>query len=541
MSDRTSRLALANLWVAILAFGVAAAMAFMQALSRAALELPWRSARMYYLSVTAHGTLMALVFTTFFIMAFGYVVAERSLGRPVPHQGLGWAGYWIALAGTLAAVAAILSGKATVLYTFYPPLKAHPAFYIGAALLVVGSWLWGVVVLRSYAVWKREHPGQPAPLALHGMVATVIVWYLATVGVAAEVVLLLIPWSLGITKTVDPELARMLFWYFGHPLVYFWLLPAYVVWYALLPKAAGGRLFSDPLARLVFVLFILLSTPVGFHHQFMDPGVPASWKLLHTVLTFGILFPSFVTAFTVTASLEVAGRLRGATGLLDWIKKLPWGDPLVASVMLSMLLFAVGGFGGAVNAAFGMNAVVHNTAWIQGHFHLTVGSAVALTFMGTAYWLLPRLAGRELELALLAKVQPYLWFIGMVLFAISNHATGLMGMPRRIYDASYGGSPVAHAWRGLTGVSAVGGLFLFASAGFFVLVMLGTGLAGKRRAPEPIEWAEPLEPLRSRAGLLDRIGLWTAVAVLLVLVAYAYPLWSHLRMHTYGSPGYSPF
>jgi cytochrome c oxidase subunit 1 len=541
MSDRTGRLALAHLWVAILAFGVASAMALMQALSRAALDLPWRSARMYYLSVTAHGTLMALVFTTFFIMGFGYVVAEQVLGRPVPHRRLAWTGFWVALVGTLATVGAILSGKATVLYTFYPPLKAHPAFYIGATLLVVGSWIWGFVVIRSYVLWKREHVGQPAPLALHGMLATVIVWFIATVGVAAEMLFLLIPWSLGLTKTIDPELARMLFWYFGHPLVYFWLLPAYVVWYTVLPRVAGGRLFSDPLARLVFVLFIVLSTPVGFHHQFMDPGIPASWKLFHALLTFGILFPSFLTAFTVTASLEVAGRLRGATGLLNWLNRLPWGDPLVASVLLSMLLFALGGVGGAINAAYGMNAVVHNTAWIQGHFHLTVGSAVALTFMGTAYWLLPRLTGRELELGLLAKVQPYLWFIGMVLFSISNHITGLMGMPRRIYDASYGGSAVAHAWRGLTDLSAVGGLFLFTSAGFFMLVMLGTGLAGKRRPPDPIQWAEPLEPVSPRAGLLDRYGLWTVVAVVLVLIAYAVPLWQHLRMQTYGSPGYSPF
>lgn len=539
--NRINRLALANLWVAILAFGVASAMAFMQALSRAALELPWRSAKIYYLSVTAHGVLMALVFTTFFIMAFGYVVAERALGRPVAHPRLAWTGYWVALAGTLAVVAAIFSGKATVLYTFYPPLKAHPAFYIGAALLVVGSWIWAFLLLRTYWLWRREHQGERTPLALHGMLATVIVWLIATVGVAVEVVVLLIPWSLGITRTVDPELARMLFWYFGHPLVYFWLLPAYVIWYTVLPRVAGGKLFSDPLARLVFVLFIVLSTPVGFHHQFMDPGVPAGWKLLHTFLTLGILFPSFLTAFTVTASLEVTGRLKGATGLLDWLGKLPWGEPLFASVVLSMLLFAVGGLGGAINAGYGMNAVVHNTAWIQGHFHLTVGSAVALTFMGMAYWLLPRLSGRELELGLLARVQPYLWFLGMALFSFSNHITGLMGMPRRIYEASYGGSEIATGWKVLTGVSAAGGLLLFASAGFFMLVMIGTGLAGKKREPEPIEWAEPLEPANPRVTLLDRFGLWTAVAVLLVLIAYAYPLWSHLRMERFGSPGYSPF
>jgi cytochrome c oxidase subunit 1 len=512
----------------------------MQALSRASLDLPYRTARMFYLSVTAHGVLMALVFTTFFIMSFGYVVIQGALRQDVKASALGWAGFWTALLGTGLAVWTILSGNATVLYTFYPPLKAHPAFYIGLTLVIVGSWLWCVVMIVNYLAWKRAHSGESVPLAMHGMLATVIVWLIATMGVAAEALLLLIPWSLGLTATIDPVLARMLFWFFGHPLVYFWLLPAYVAWYTLLPRVAGGRLFSDPLARLVFVLFILLSTPVGFHHQAVDPGVPAAWKLLHTFLTLWILYPSFVTAFTVTASLEVAGRMKGATGLLDWLTRLPWGEPLFAAAALSMILFAVGGFGGAINASFGMNAVVHNTAWIQGHFHLTVGTAAALTFMGLAYHLVPRLAGRELELALLARVQPYLWFLGMLLFSISNHATGLMGMPRRVFEADYGGAAAAQAWQGMTGLSAIGGIVLFTSAAFFLLVMLGTALAGRRRAPEPLEWAEPLHP-PGKAGLLDRFGLWTIVAIVLVAIAYAVPLWTHLRMERFGSPGFTPY
>ncbi len=535
------RLATAHIGVAIGAFGLASFMALMQALSRANLDLPWRSAKMYYLSVTAHGVLMALVFTTFFIMGLGVAISGRALDRPLSHPRIAWAGFWLSLVGTAAAAWAILWGKATVLYTFYPPLEAHPAFYIGLTLVVVGSWLWSVVCIATYRAWHREHPDAPVPLAVHGMLATIIVWLLATVGVAAEMLFQLIPWSLGISDGVDPVLARMLFWYFGHPLVYFWLIPAYVIWYTVLPKVAGGRLFSDPLARMVFVLFIVLSTPVGFHHQFMDPGVSAGWKLLHTITTFGILFPSFVTAFTVVASLEVAGRMRGATGLFDWLGKLPWGDPLVASVLLSMILFSVGGFGGAVNAAFGMNAVVHNTAWIQGHFHLTVGTATALTFMGAAYWLVPKLVNRELELGLLARVQPYLWFVGMLLFSIANHVTGLMGMPRRVYETDYAGSAVAQQWEGLTLVSAIGGLFLFTSAAFFLLVMLGTVLAGQRSNLEPIEFAEPIEGLPVRRGVFDRIGAWVAVAIVLVVIAYAYPLIQHLQMERFPSPGFSPF
>jgi cytochrome c oxidase subunit 1 len=534
------RLAAAHIGVAIAAFGVAAAMAMMQALSRANLDLPFRSASMYYMSVTAHGTLMALVFTTFFIMGFGYIVAEQALRRSVPFRRLAWVSFWVAVAGTLATVAVILTFKATVLYTFYPPLKAHPAFYIGLTLVVAGSWGWSAVMLLALRAWRRDHPGQLVPLAMFGIAATVIVWLLATAGVAAEMILLLIPWSLGMTKTVDPELARMLFWWFGHPLVYFWLLPAYVIWYAVLPRAAGGRLFSDPLGRLVFTLFILLSTPVGFHHQFMDPGIASGWKLLHTFNTLWILYPSFVTAFTVIASLELAGRARGGTGLFGWIRRLPWSDPLVSSVILSMLLFALGGWGGAINASFGMNAVVHNTSWIPGHFHTTVGSAAALTFMGATYWLLPWLLQKRLELAPMARVQPYIWFAGMLLFSIPTHITGAMGMPRRVYDPSYGDHPTALAWRSLTQFSAIGGLLLFVSALFFLLVVLFT-LSGSKIRSESIEFAEPLEEPGPRALTLDRLGLWTAIAVVLVAIAYGPPLWNHLHMVRFGSPGFSPF
>lgn len=534
-------LATANLGVGIGAFGIATFMALMQALSRANLDLPWRSAKLYYLSVTGHGVLMALVFTTFFIMGLGIALTTRALDRPLRLPRLAWTGFWVAAAGTGAALWAIFGGKATVLYTFYPPLQAHAAFYIGLTLLVVGSWLWSAAILVTYFAWRREHRARPVPLAVHGILATIIVWLLATVGIAAEMLLQLIPWSLGLTEAVDPLLARMLFWYFGHPLVYFWILPAYVVWYAVLPKVAGGKLFSDPLARMVFVLFIVLSTPVGFHHQFMDPGISAGWKALHTITTAGVMFPSLVTAFTVVASLEVAGRMKGATGLFDWVGKLPWADPLVSSILLSMLLFAVGGFGGAINAAFGMNAVVHNTAWIQGHFHLTVGTATALTFMGAAYWLVPKLVGRDLELGLLARVQPYLWFLGMLLFSIANHVTGIMGMPRRIFDASYGGSTAAAQWEGLTLVSALGGVFLFMSASFFLLVMLGTVLAGKRAEQPALEFAEPLEGPPTQAGWFDRLWLWVVVAIVLVVIAYAYPLADHLGMQRFGSPGFKPF
>ena len=39
-----------------------------------------RSESLYYLALTAHGVLMALVFTTFFIIGIGYVFGARKPG-----------------------------------------------------------------------------------------------------------------------------------------------------------------------------------------------------------------------------------------------------------------------------------------------------------------------------------------------------------------------------------------------------------------------------------------------------------------------------
>jgi cytochrome c oxidase subunit 1 len=543
------RLASANIGVAVAAFALASALGVLQALSVSDVEFPLRTEPMYYLAVTAHGVLMALVFTTFFIMGLGYALWEASLGRVAAHR-TAWFGFWLGVVGTALAAQSILRGQSSVLYTFYPPMQAHPIFYIGATLLVVGSWIWGGVLIATFRAWRREHPGAPAPLAVHGMLAAIVVWYLATAGLAAEVVGMLIPWSLaayfgiedgvlGWFRTIDPVVARTYFWWFGHPLVYFWLIPAYVLWYTVLPKVAGGRLFSDPLARMVFILFVLLSTPVGFHHQFADPGISAGWKLAHTISTYAILYPSFVTAFTVVASLEVAGRLKGAKGLFDWIGRLPWSDPFFAAAALAMISFTFGGFGGAINAAYAMNTMVHNTAWISGHFHLTLGTTAALTFMGATYWLLPRLIGRELRLAALARVQPYLWFAGMAVFSASYHAAGLRGMPRRVYSAALNGDS-GQEWLWLADAGAIGGVILFASALCFVLVVAATWTTGRRIEAPAFEFAVPLRPVSSM-GTWDRYGLWTILAVILVLLAYAYPLLSLLAQQRFGSPPFQPF
>src|ERR1043166_4255647 len=133
----------------------------------------------YYQGLTLHGVVNAIVFTTFFAVAFGYAVIRFYLRRPM-NMKVAWLSFSLMMVGTLAAAAAILSGTSSVLYTFYPPLRAHPAFYIGLTLTVVGSWIAFFNWLPPYFAWKREHLGQKTPLAIVGIFAAFIVWLIAT-------------------------------------------------------------------------------------------------------------------------------------------------------------------------------------------------------------------------------------------------------------------------------------------------------------------------------------------------------------------------
>ena len=193
----------------------------------------------YFMSVTAHGVSMAYVLTTFFIMGFGYFVAVTSLNRPLPGKVWAWAAFWMAIVGVVMVLVPIIMGQASVLFTFYPPLTASPWFYIGLVLVVVGSWVWCVLMLVAMREWKRENPGQPVPLAMFATVANAVMWLWTTVGVAAELLFQVIPASLGIVQTIDAGLARTLFSWTLHAIVYFWLIPAYIAFYTLVP--ARGR------------------------------------------------------------------------------------------------------------------------------------------------------------------------------------------------------------------------------------------------------------------------------------------------------------
>ena len=497
--------------------------------------------RSYYQGLTLHGVLNALVWTTFFIVGFTTLVVIKGLGRPLTHPKVNWAGFWVMVTGLVMTAVPILLNEATVLYTFYPPLQASWAFYLGLTLVVVGSWIAGVGFFLTYWAWRKDNPDTRSPFIAFAGVLNMAMWQIATLGVAVEILSMLLPWSLGLIDATDPELARTYFWFTGHPLVYFWLLPAYISWYGMLPKQAGGKLFSDSLARLAFWLFLIVSVPVGFHHQFVDPGVPTGWKWIHATLTYSVFFPSMLTAFTVIASLEYAGRKRGGTGLVGWIRALPWKDPSVSAQLLAGILFLFGGISGLTNASYNLNLIVHNTAWVPGHFHLTVATAVTLSFMGITYWLVPHITGKKLISPRLAQVQVWSWFVGMIIFSNAMHVLGLLGAPRRtpLGDAPY----VPEEWSGHLLRTSIGGAILLVSVLIYGWVMYKTA-RGPKVDPEDvpeIPIAESLRDPQLTPVWLDRFKPWLIAAGVLIVVAYGPQLWDQITGMQLNAPGWTPW
>lgn len=480
----------------------------------------------YYQGLTMHGVINAIVLTTFFAVVFGHVIMGHYLKKEPPKWSYKTS-MILMVAGTLIDVVLMIMGKAQALYTFYAPLKNSPLFYVGTSLLIIGSWIAFFGWIATYKEWRKENPDTKMPIAVLATFVNFTMWVIASIPVAYESLVILLPWSAGWTEDINVPLTRMLFWMFGHPLVYFWLLPAYTAFYTILPKVSGGKLYSGNAARMAFLLFLILSTPVGVHHQFSEPVMEQGTKMWVSILTFAVSIPSFMTAFTVGASLEVAGRKRGAKGLLNWMTHLPWFDSknyLFGYFICGLLLFIFGGLSGIVNASYALNQMVHNTGWVPGHFHMTVAGPTLLVILGMSIYMYSKVSGKKIKMLSIVTIVPYLWLIGTALLSHGLMAGGLMGEPRRTNLGMSYTNPSHELfnqyWVTSTTTTMVGGIMMGLAALLYFISFFSTAF-GKSTEQASVELPEAEELHEEKPiPLLHNMKPWIFVSILLTLITY---------------------
>jgi cytochrome c oxidase subunit 1 len=439
----------------------------------------------FYRILTVHGMSMLIFFILFFEMAVLYFASAVLLSSRVATPRLAWASFWLMVLGAVLVEYTMWAGKADVLFTSYVPLRADPLFYLGVILFAVGALIVVGIFFGTLVVAKRERTYQGSvPLVTFGA-ATAAIIAVITLGHGAAIYIPTFLWSLGVMN-VDPEVYRMVWWGLGHASQQINVAAMVSIWYLLGALTIGALVLNEKISRTAFVLYVLFISMAAAHHLLVDPGLSPAWKVWNTSYAMYLaVLASMVHGFTVPAGLELGQRVRGLTkGLFEWLRKAPWGDPGFSALIFSVIIF--GFLGGITGVTFGteqINIIAHNTLRIPGHFHATVVGGTALAFMGVTYYVIPLIFRKRVAFWSLAKIQPWLFAIGMTVFSVAMTFAGTFGVPRREWDITFSGAPFDVQFNPavdlVIGIMAIGGLLAAVGGGIYILVTVWSVFFGQ--------------------------------------------------------------
>ncbi len=481
-----------NAVVAVVCFLIGATAALGLVLTRWQ-AVHYLSAYMYYRFLTLHGINMLLFFIIFFEMAVLYFAGPVLLNARLPAPKLGWIAFGLMVVGAVMVNTMVFLGKADVLFTSYPPLRASPWYYLGIIFFAVGALLVTIHFLAALHVAKKEKSYTGSiPLVTFGALTADIIAIITLLHGA----LIYIPtylWSLDLIN-LDPQVYRLIFWGLGHSSQQINVAAMVSVWYLLAGLTVGGVVLNEKISRTAFVLYILFISMASAHHLLVDPGMGPAWKIWNTSYAMYLaVLASLIHGFTVPAGIEMGQRLRGFTrGKFEWLRKAPWGDPGFSGMILSVIIFGfMGGITGVTIGTEQINIMAHNTLRIPGHFHVTVVGGTALAFMAVTYYVLPLIFQRRVAFWGMARLQPWVFGIGISIMAMGMSFMGGFGAPRRHWDIGATGAPFSLDFHPavtlLQAVFGVGGILAVIGALMFIVIAVVSVFLGKKCTEESIQ------------------------------------------------------
>ena len=485
LHDASMRLTRYNAVASVVALLIGAIAAVLIVLTR------WQAVHLlpavwFYRILGVHGMSMLIFFIIFFEMAVLHFASTGLLNARCSMPKTSWVAFGLMVVGAVTVETLMWMGKADVLFTSYVPLRAHPLFYLAIILFAVGALMVCWVFFANLVVAKRERTYEGSmPLVVYGAMTAAIIAVITLVH-GAMIYIPTFLWSLGYME-VDPQVYRLLWWALGHSSQQINVAAMVAIWYMLGALTIGAVVLNEKISRSAFVLYILFISMASAHHLLVDPGMGSAWKVVNTsYFMYMAVLASMLHGFTVPAGMEVGMRLRGYTkGMFEWLRKAPWGDPGFSSLVLSVVVFGfVGGITGVTIGTEQINIIVHNTLRSPGHFHATVVSGTAMAFMGVTYYLLPLVFQRKVAFWPLAKIQPYIFAGGMLIFTVSMTFAGSFGVPRRHWDISFAQArfdvqfhPAVDVFLALVGI---GGLTAATGAFIFIAIAVKSVFFGER-------------------------------------------------------------
>jgi cytochrome c oxidase subunit I+III len=477
----------------VTAFGFFIAAGILAAMMRMQLARPDNTLLgpdLYNQVFTLHGTAMMFLFAVPVMQGMGLYLIPMMVGtRSTAFPRMSAYAYWVYLFGGLMIfIAFLLDAGPENGWFSYPPL-AGPEYSAGKradfwAQMITFTEVAGLLVAvdLTTTILKMRAPGMTlARMPLFAW-ATLVDSLMIIFGMPAVVLssTMLIMDRLVGTHFFNPAdggsplLWQHLFWFFGHPEVYFIFIPGLGFISMIIATFARRPAYGYPALVLSLIATGFLSFGLWVHHMFAT-SVPELGKAFFTAMSMMIAIPTATQIFCWIATL--------------WTGRLNFKTPLLF-ILGFFFILVIGGLTGLILGSTALDVQVHDTYFVVAHLHyVLIGGAVFPLFGAWYYWF-PKVTGRLMHEGL-GRANFWLFFIGFNVAFWPMHHLGIAGMPRRVY--SY---PAEMGWGTLNLVATVGAVMVALSVLLFIvnvaLSMRRGALAGANPwGAASLEWAVP--------------------------------------------------
>jgi cytochrome c oxidase subunit 1 len=476
-------------------FLLAGVLAFVMRLQLAFPSLSLLGPDLYNQFFTMHGSTMMFLFAVPVMEGFSIYLTPMMVGaRNIAFPRLTAFGYWIYLFGGLTLWIGLLTNTGADMGWFaYVPLSG-PEFTPGkrtdlwsqmVTMVEIGSMAGAISVVTT--IFKLRAPG----MSLNRM--SLFVWSSL---IASFMILFAMPAvTLGSTllsmdrltnvsthffnpaEGGDALLYQHLFWFFGHPDVYIFFIPATGFVSAMTATFSRRPVFGYVPMVLALVTIAFIGFGVWVHHMFVTP-LPELGQSMFTAASLMIVIPSGIQIFCWIATM--------------WSGKLHIRTPMLF-VLGFIATFVIGGLTGVMLASISIDRQVHDTFFVVAHFHYVLIGGAVFPLLGAIYYWFPKWTGRMMS-ERLGRVNFVLILAGFHLTFWPMHHLGLHGMPRRIYTYV-----PETGWGPMNLLATIGAGVLTAGVALLLINMLWSWRRGEIASDDPwggetLEWSTASPP-----------------------------------------------